>query len=142
MKKVFLAVILALSLSSCSQEKSEVPRQISMEIKSQSESLDFSIIVPFEWDRVFFFGPYTPETVIEQAIGTPWKEYKKSGIGFDDSHTLILFESKGKVVGWCMNPRNRGEFASLYNSNGYTRAESTFAIEYTGSAKWPNIRKK
>jgi len=142
MKKEYIALFVALILLSCSQRENDVSRRIAKQIESRNQSLDFSTIAPFEWDRVFFFEPYTPESTIEQAIGCPWAEYKKCGIEYNDSCTLILFLSKGRVAAWCMNPRNKGEFATLYNSNGYAKSEAHFMIDFSGSAGWPNIRKK
>ena len=141
MKKIFVAILIALTALSCSQRDNRIVRRIAKHIDAHDQTLDLSTIAPFEWDRVFFFQPYTAQSTIEQAIGCPWAEYMKSGIGYSDTFTLILFVNKGVVVAWCRNPLNNGECTTLYGTNGYTMADA-FIIEYSGWAKWPNIKKK
>ena len=141
MKKIFVAILIALTALSCSQRDSRIVRRIAKQIDAHNQILDLSSIAPFEWDTVFFFQPYTARSRIEQSIGSPWAEYDKSGIGCSDTFTLILFMNKGKVAAWCRNPRNNGECTTLYGTNGYSKTD-TFVIEYSGQAKWPNIKKK
>ena len=141
MKKIFLAILIALTALSCSQRDNRIARRISKQIDTRNQTLDLSAVAPFEWDAVFFFSPYTPQPMIEQAIGCPWPDYEKSGIGYNEGFSLIQFLNRGDVVAWCMNPRNNGDFATLYSTQSYTKADA-FQIEYTGASERANVTKK
>lgn len=140
-KTLQIAAVAILTLTSCSHRCSIISTRISETIKSGTNRIDLAEIAGFDWDKCFIFGPYTYQEYITNALGHGWSDYKASGIGHDEGHALIIFQHKGKVAAWCMNPRNNGDFAFLYNSNGYARADAQFAIEYSGSDKRANIKK-
>ena len=142
MKKTAIVILIALTALSCSQRDTRVTRRIAKDIKSKTQTMDFSTIAPFEWDRLYFFCPYSPQNLIEETIGVPWAEYKKSGIGSDEGHTLMLFLNKGKVVAWCMNQRKYGDFTAVYNANGYSRADAQFIFDYSAPSGRPSIKAK
>jgi hypothetical protein len=141
MKKIFIALLIALTALSCSQRDNRIVKRISKQIYARDKTLDLSTAAPFEWDAVFFFQPYSAQSTIEQALGCPWPDYEKSGIGHNEAFSLILFMNRGEIVAWCMNPRNNGDFATVYSTQGYTKAD-VFQIEYTGASKRANVTKK
>jgi hypothetical protein len=140
MKNIFVAILIALTALSCSQRDNRTARRIAKQIDARNQTLDLSVAAPFEWEAVYFFEPYTAQSTIDQAIGFPWTEYEKSGIGHSDTFTLILFVNKGEVVSWCRNPRNNGNFDTLYSTQSYTKAD-TFQIEYSGASGGANVTK-
>jgi hypothetical protein len=141
MRKAHIAAVAILALASCSQRNNSISTRISETLKSGTNRIDLTEIARFDWDQCFVFSPYTFQETITNALGHSWSDYKASGIGHDEGHALIIFQYKGKVAAWCMNPRNNGDFAFLYNSNGYARAEARFAVEYSGNDKRANIKK-
>jgi hypothetical protein len=141
MKKIFVAILIALTSLSCSQRDNRIIRRIVKQIDARHTTLDLSAAAPFEWDAVYFFQPYSAQSTIEQAIGCSWPDYDKSGIGYNEAFSLVLFMNHGDVVAWCMNPRNKGDFAPVYSTQGYTKADA-FQIEYTGAAGRANVTKK
>ena len=142
MSKTVIVVLIALTALSCSQRDARITRRIAKQIESQTNTFDFSTVAPFEWDRLHFFCPYTSRSLIEETIGTPWAEYDKSGIGSDEGHTLMIFLNKGKVTAWCMNQRKYGDFTTVYNTNGYSRTDALFFLDYSASSSRPNIKAK
>ena len=141
MKKIFVAILIALTALSCSQRDNRIVRRIAKQIDARNTTLDLSAAAPFEWDAVYFFQPYSAQSTIEQAIACPWPDYEKSGIGYNEAFSLVIFMNHGDVVAWCMNPRNNGDFATVYSTQSYTKAD-TFQIEYTGASKRANVTKK
>ena len=133
--------MIAVTALSCSQRDNRIARRISKQIDARSQTMDMATVAPFEWDAVFFFSPYAPQTMIEQAIGCPWPEYEKSGIGYSDGFSLILFMKNGIIAAWCMNPRNNGDFSAVYSTQSYTK-DDVFKIEYTGATGRANVIKK
>ena len=78
--RVVLATLLALLTvfmlfaTGCSMSAEEInekncKKAISEYCKSSSDSLKLSDVTDFDWDAVYFFGPYTGASEIEQAIG-------------------------------------------------------------------------
>mgnify|MGYP001239154235 CR=1 FL=1 len=141
MKRLITALGVMLLLISCTKRDNRISDRIAKNIRSEHENIDLAKVAPFPWDKVFIFGPYTPEAMIEKSIGHSWDDYKNSGIGYSEGFGLLLFEKDGKTIAWCMNPRNNGDFAYLYNSNGYKRTEAYFQVEYSGITKRANIKK-
>ena len=141
MKKVFVVILIASTALSCSQRDNRIIRRISKQINARDTILDLSTVAPFEWNAVYFFQPYSDQSTIEQAIGCSWPDYEKSGIGYNEAFSLVLFMNHGDVVAWCMNPRSNGDFASVYRTQSYTKAD-VFQIDYTGASERANITKK
>ena len=141
MKKIFIAILIALTALSCSQRDNRIIRRIDKQIDARYTTLDLPATAPFEWDAVYFFQPYSAQSTIEQAIGRSWPDYDKSGTGYNEAFSLVLFMNHGDVVAWCMNPRNNGDFAAVYSTQSYTKADA-FQIEYTGTSGRVNIIKK
>lgn len=52
-------------------------------------------LTPFEWEKVYFFKPYTSEESIEEVVGCKIKDYYYS---VSDSDSQIYFVDDGKVV--------------------------------------------
>jgi len=56
---------------------------------------DFSEWVPFEWDRLYSFPPYTSKEIIYEAIGYKWEDITET---LDEGMNQVIFIKDGKVV--------------------------------------------
>lgn len=88
--------------------------------------VDFAEIAPFPWDTVHFFGPYTSQSQIDEALGFHWPGASRSSINGNKSSNLIVFAKGNKVVHWLDYPRTLKLPNSLPGS--HTRAEARFMI--------------
>lgn len=67
-----------------------------LEIESGVEvEMSLSEFTPFEWEKVYFFKPYTSKESIKEVIGCKIKDYYYSA---SDSDSQIYFINDGKVV--------------------------------------------
>ena len=92
----------------------------------------------FEWDRVFFFPPYSSAEVIQDRLGYAWTKAEHSRVTNLDSHTLIVLTKSGRVVHAFDYPRGRGDFSRLVDEAGYPR-DAYFAVFPEGESKWPYV---
>lgn len=61
---------------------------------SQSETINVQELVGFEWDKMFVFGPYTSESIIDETLQF---KYGKSG-ALQDGYITVLFTRNNKVI--------------------------------------------
>lgn len=139
MKRILIYLFACALLVSCSQRDQGISDNISRVLKSDANQISMSDVTPFEWDELFIFPPYSSEEMVNEALGFAWQEYDKSGIEYNDGHALLVFIRDDKTAAWCMNPRNNGDFAHLFNSNGYSKSKAVFRIEHSENSKRVNI---
>ena len=129
MKKVIIFFIL-IFLTSCSnkQEENEISKSIYSQLKqSEWKVIDFSKIVPFQYEKVCILGPYTTNESAEQALGFYWDVQKETEISTNDGINLIVFIKENKVISYVEHSRAKGDFWKLsrkcldYNSSILTR---------------------
>jgi hypothetical protein len=94
--------------------------------------VDLAELAPFDWDRVFFFGPYTPEAWIHKSLGFPWNGTNLTSIEYDDCINLVVFVRGGEVVEWFEHSRGSGDLVELANSTGYARQEARSRVSKAG----------
>lgn len=88
--------------------------------------IDFAEIAPFPWDNVYFFGPYTSQSQIDEVLGFYWPGASRSSINANKGSNLIVFTKGNKVVHWLDYSRSLKLPRNL--PRGYTRAEARFMI--------------
>jgi hypothetical protein len=99
----------------------------------------FDQIATFEWDRLFFFTPYTDVGVIYNTLGYEWKEAKQTGIDSFDRDNLLVFTLNGKVVNYVSHPRHLGNVHDYRDirPNGFSREEAVFEVRgENGDDSW------
>ena len=103
---VFLATVciatIVLLRSGASTAVHSTPRldlDWSSALKSSGSSLQLSTIAPFDWDRVYVFGPYSTAKEIQEAIGLKWWDSRIS-IEIMDDVNLLVFVKDQQVVAW------------------------------------------
>ena len=53
-------------------------------------TVDFAEVAPFAWDRVYFFGPYTPRERIHTSLGFHWPGVESTTIEWDDGKVGVI----------------------------------------------------
>jgi hypothetical protein len=99
----------------------------------------FDRIATFEWDRLFFFTPYTDMGVIYNTLGYEWKDAKQTGIDSFDRDNLLVFTLNGKVVNYVNHPRHLGNVHDYRDikPNGFSREEAVFEVRgENGDYSW------
>jgi hypothetical protein len=89
--------------------------------------VDFTQIGPSDWDRVYFFHPYTTPEYIHQSLGFQWPDADRSRIATGKGVNLVVFVRGERVVGWFDHPRNRGDLIELATA-GFTRDQAKFRV--------------
>src|SRR5262245_19606767 len=69
-------------------------------------AVDLSQLTPFDWDRVYLFGPYTPSEKIHECVGFTWSQLGSFVPGYSEGWCLAVFVKDGRgVVHWFEHPR-------------------------------------
>lgn len=89
--------------------------------------LDLAQVAPFDWDRVYFFGPYSSHDEIERQLGFRWRDVGRTNIYMSDTEVLVVFVKQGRVVEWFEHSRVE-DLSNLARAQGYTREEARFRI--------------
>ena len=90
-----------------------------------------------EWDKLYFFGPYTPTIDIEKKIGAINSAVKEINIEVRDDINLLIFMEKNTIVAAVPYPRHKADFSRITSGTGVLKKESFFVItESTGEQKW------
>ena len=91
---------------------------------------------PADWDRLFIFHPYTPDTSIHEALGYRWPDAERTSIGWNDGVNLVVFMKDGRVAGWFEHPRYRGDLMYMASVDGYPREKARFAVLLDQETDW------
>jgi hypothetical protein len=87
--------------------------------------VDFADVAPFAWDRVYIFGPYTPQQHVDACLGFHWPGFSRTSINESKGRNLVVFVRGKQVVRWFEQPRTI-ELLHLANGKGYSRDEARF----------------
>lgn len=89
--------------------------------------IDFAEIAPFPWDMVYFFGPYTSQSTIDEALGFHWPGVAGSSINGYKGSNLIVFTKGKEVVHWFDYSRGKLELPEMPDT-GYTPADARYMV--------------
>ncbi len=116
MKRVFILFIMVL-LTACSDKTKEaynISSAIFTQLKqSEWKTVEFSKAVPFKFDKVCLFGPYSTNEGAEKILGFSWNMELKTPISSNDGINVIAFVKDNKVISYVEHPRNQGDFWRL-----------------------------
>jgi hypothetical protein len=88
--------------------------------------LDVVRVMPFGWEKLYVFPPYTPVADIEKALGFKWRQAKKTRIDERDDITLLVFIIGRTVQDYIEQPRSEGDFSRLKAAYPYSPREGYF----------------
>lgn len=64
-------------------------------ISGDADIEDLNEFIPFVWDELYSFAPYTPKEVVYEVIGYKWDNISES---VNENMNQIVFVKDGKVV--------------------------------------------
>jgi hypothetical protein len=132
--RLLVVLAAAVCLAGCDKmrQRENFQRDLQAAVKSalttNQPSIQISSLTQFEWDKVYFFHPYTPPDAIDKELGFKWKARVKTEIGSSDSFTLVVFVKNGKVVQHARIRGNLGHW-NLDERNGFAPGEDVFELE-------------
>lgn len=96
------------------------------EIKDSVTTLHLTEITPFEWDKVYFFYPYTPKETVYKTVGYRWVTISET---VNEGMNQIVFLKDGKVVCYIYGyPANNG-YGISYSGGPYNGVASILEID-------------
>jgi hypothetical protein len=126
---VALALILA-ALLALGRDTYAVEHRVKAAVSSGATELDFVSATPFEWDRMYVFGCYTPRSEVERALRFEWPGFRRTSIERSDSVCLVAFVRNSEVIYWYEQPRTI-ELGGLANGKGYSPSKANFRVVRT-----------
>lgn len=98
-------------------------------VQAQVESgwVDFTRVYPSEWDRVYFFPPYTSHEQIHQELGFHWADVAQTSIDQNDGVNLVVFVHGERVIDWFEHPRHL-DLTELAVPGGFPKAAARFQV--------------
>ena len=113
-------------------------------IAVNSDETAVNAVVPFVWDCLYFFDPYTPKSEIEKAIGFKSRYIKETP---SEGMMHIIFTKGNKIVCQVLAYPNKlgyGIYSDNFNGHGYAKIKSSdnpvFNIEYSCSIQKLTIK--
>ncbi|QJW98590.1 hypothetical protein [Frigoriglobus tundricola] len=103
-------------------------QRVGAQVESAPAVVDFDQFGPSDWERVYFFHPYTPHEYVNQTLGFGWDEVERTSIEGNEGVVLVVFVRGGRVVGWFEHPRNRGDLTELATGVGFLRGQARFCL--------------
>ncbi|MBE4909826.1 hypothetical protein IMZ08_17465 [Bacillus luteolus] len=95
------------------------------EMNESVETINLSELTPFEWDKVYFFYPYTPKETVYKTVGYEWDSISET---VSEGMNQIVFLKKGTVVCYVYGyPANTG-YGLSYTGGPYNDVASLLEI--------------
>jgi hypothetical protein len=148
-KRFFSITIVVVFIISCQNENhknveflfeeidSNVSKIIDDDDNGQNKEINLADLIPFSWDELYIFKPYTPLSEIEESLGFVWKEANKTHINLEDRFNLLVFIEKREVIHYIMWPRSKGDFSKIEKSKYlYDSAKFILKKERIGNQDW------
>lgn len=88
--------------------------------------LNVAQVVPFEWDKFCFYGPYSDAASIETTTGFAWSGHENIGLESSDSFYLIAFFQAQEPVSVEKFPRPAADESGIGANRCYSPEESQF----------------
>lgn len=131
MKKITVFILLLFLLVGCSQSNvqhnTDLEDSIYSIVKDKSKSeISIKSLTTFDWDKAFLFTPYSTQEVIEEELGTDFKD--PSNISTRDDIYLLVFLNREKVVQYGEIERQGSDF-SIGEKGHLTSSEDVISIE-------------
>lgn len=131
MKKLTIFTLLLLLLVGCSlnnvQRDKDLEASIHSIVADKDESdIHLNSLTSFDWEKAFLFTPYSTQEMIEEELGTDFKD--PSDIDWRDDIYLLVFLHEDKAVRYAEIERQGADF--LIGDNTYlTPPDDVIQIE-------------
>ena len=124
-----------------------VGKAIRKEVRDLRQAeIDLKKIVPFEWDALYLYDPYTPRKVICNDLGIPDDACRREipDESIDDGEMYLVFQRSGEIVHQEMHLRFNGDFAPVDFAQPLTPERAVFDVKKNGvaagGAPWLKLR--
>lgn len=113
--------------------ETELELKLAAEIKKKidnknTDSFSIKELTNFDWDKLFIFNPYTPDAVLENALGDESRKLKKVEMYSREDINLLVFVNDSKILQFFEFPRLSGDFDKVYRKEGFTPDNSNFIV--------------
>jgi hypothetical protein len=138
--RIWLTVSVCAILSGCELSgylSGPVGKAIRHEVREQKQKeIDLARVVPFQWDELFLFQPYTPRSEICKDLGLYEAEclLVVKSESTDDGEMFMAFRYKKKIVHTEMYIRFNGDFTPLDFKQPITPNRAKFSVKETGKS--------
>ena len=132
------AAIVMMSVPGCSGTRHKdrfqwaqfVKNAIEYKAANKNEPVYFDVprIMPFAWEELYVFPPYTSVESIEKALGFGWGLAKDIGLSERDDITLLVFVIRKGVHEYIEQPRSEGDFSRLKTGRPYEPNQAYFEV--------------
>jgi hypothetical protein len=138
----FIAMLLLiLSISACNNSRktgSSVTEALKREIGSGAANLDVAAAASdFEWETMYVFGPYSPQTYVCQLINVRQAQCAAAGVtDVDEGEFELVFLNKGSISRVEFFPRLIGNFEESERCQGkpILRGAARFVVTQKGGS--------
>ena len=144
MKKIFVltitAIMVAVSVSFVNYltkeyQRAQLATQLDMLVESYKKgdvkTISISTITPFEWEKLYLFGPYTTKEHIVEVTGLVDSANLNTKIEFDDTIVLFVFVNENKIVQF-MDFHRDPDFAYSIQEFPYNPSSAIFILNEKG----------
>ena len=114
-----------------------VGRAIRKEVRdSKKTEINLTNLIPFEWDELFLFEPYTPRSVICGKLGISEEGCLQeiADESTDDGEMYLVFRKAGKIVHKEMYIRFNGDFTPIDFEQPLTPENAKFSVKEAGAS--------
>lgn len=113
--------------------QTDLESKLAAEIKQKldnknTDPISIKALTDFDWDKLFIFNPYTPNAVLENALGEESQKLKKVEMYSREDINLLVFVNDSKIVSFIEFPRLSGDFDKVYRKEGFTPDNSNFIV--------------
>jgi len=133
---VIAALLTSLCVAGCSNSN-KVSKAIGNIVRVQnSQELRLSEVTEFEWDHVYFFGPYMPRQKVCETLGVQVK-YCERFVPYesqDDGLMSMAFVSGTRVVHYELHSRWNGDFTPIPRTQPISSEKAVFQVTPEGVA--------
>ncbi|QMU66562.1 MAG: hypothetical protein GKR88_21225 [Flavobacteriaceae bacterium] len=120
-----------------------IEKKITSIVDSNKKEIDISKLMPFEWDAMYMFKPYTSIESIDNNLGFIWESPEKTYISQEEYFYALVFTKNNKVISYIKWPINMGDFMRIKNIKfPYDSAKFIFKNEKYGGQDWLFIYEK
>ena len=103
--------------------------------KNQYQFIDFSKLYGPEWSKICFLGPYNERS--NELLGFNWQVSDHTDVLKSDGHTVIIFASDIKVIGYVEH--RRGQSGLEYLTDQCFSRENAVLTKDPNTAEWKSI---
>lgn len=108
-----LGILLAITMTLTACDRESASPITDHFLASGRNSIDLTLAVSGNWDRVCILGPYSRDSEAAETLGFQWPVETLTNISYSDGVSLLIFVQDKSVINYVEHPRNNGDFSYL-----------------------------